>query len=159
MSSELLTRPVAEPFFLGTSFHRLDPKNRVHVPQRIRQPDKRSRGDSGGVVFERFFLIPWEEDGCVFLLTDQQFQRMASEVPVNALGGEGARKDRDDQRDFFSKVEFVELDGQGRITLPQAVMDFLFPKGSEGKDEDGPREVALVGAGLRAEIWNAAQRR
>ena len=55
----------SELLFFGNSEHKLDGKNRVHVPKRFREPSAASGGGSEGVTFAQFFLIPWEADGCV----------------------------------------------------------------------------------------------
>lgn len=144
----------SELLFFGNSEHKLDGKNRVHVPKRFREPSAASGGGSEGVSFAQFFLIPWEADGCVWLLTRQQFQSHASFVPRESIAGPDAARNRQVQRSFFQSVEVVDVDVQGRITLSAEMMRNVFGVVLPGEEE---RKVQMVGAGDRAEIWSVAR--
>lgn len=144
------TSGVSELLFFGNSEHKLDGKNRVHVPKRFREPSAAAGGGSEGVSFAQFFLIPWEADGCVWLLTRQQFQSQALYVPRESIAGPEATRNRQLQRSFFQSVEVVDVDVQGRITLSSEMMRNLF--GPEAPAEED-RKVQMVGAGDRAELW------
>lgn len=137
--------------FFGNSEHKLDGKNRVHVPKRFREPSAAAGGGSEGVSFAQFFLIPWEADGCVWLLTHQQFQIHSSSVPRESVAGPEAARNRHLQRTFFQSVEVVDVDVQGRITLSPEMMRNVFGDAAPSEDE---RKVQMVGAGDRAEIWS-----
>lgn len=140
-----------ELLFFGSTEHKLDSKNRVHVPKRFREPSAATGRDSEGVAFQQFFLMPWEADGCVWLLTRQQFQHHAASVPRTSFAGVGSTENRQLQRSFFSSVEVLEVDAQGRITLPAHLLETLF---GEELAEGGERKVQMVGSGDRAEIWS-----
>jgi division/cell wall cluster transcriptional repressor MraZ len=145
---------VSELLFFGNSEHKLDGKNRVHVPKRFREPSAATGGGSEGVSFAQFFVIPWEADGCVWLLTRQQFQSHASFVPRESIAGADAARNRQVQRSFFQSVEVVDVDVQGRITLSSEMMRNIFGADLPSEEE---RKVQMVGAGDRAEIWSVAR--
>ncbi len=140
----------------GTSYHRLDGKNRCHVPQRFRSATGWARDSNvGDVVHSTFFLIP--RGNCAYLLTPEQFQHMALEVP-----GEGLADDDDivrRQRRFFAQAHQVEVDSQGRITLPPDIVKRVgfdpAPQKTTKGEKPPVREVAIAGCGNRAELWSA----
>lgn len=140
-------------YLTGTSQHRLDGKNRCHIPQRIRCASR--DGSSGDVVHSTFFLIP--KGLCAYLLTPEQFQVMAQEVPREGLAedDEVARR----QRRFFARARQVEVDAQGRITVPPEIVEKigLDPAPTKAaKGESAPaRELVIAGCGNRAELWSS----
>ena len=139
----------------GTSFHRLDGKNRCHVPQRVRSAAGFVRDSSSGdVVHNTFFLIP--RGNCAYLLTPEQFQQMADEVPKEGLSDDADIARR--QRRFFAQASQVDVDSQGRITIPAELVKRL-GLGEASRPAKGekatPREVAIAGCGNRAEVWEA----
>jgi MraZ protein len=53
---------------------------------------------------------------------------------------------RDYKRLFYSRAERVELDAQGRVRIPERLVDFAGLS----------RDIVLVGVHDHAEIWDAA---
>ena len=80
-------------------------------------------------------------DGCLFVYDDtawSAFEEKLKAMPVS-------RKDsRMFVRHFLSGASEVEVDKQGRILLPAKLREFA----------DITKDVALIGAGERIEIWN-----
>jgi len=115
---------------LGTYSPKLDDKGRLIVPAKFRAEF------SDGVVLTR------GQDRCVYLFSMAEFTRMHErmrEAPVTS------KQARDYMRLFLSGAQDESLDGQHRITIPQQLRTYA------GLD----RELAVIGAGSRAEIWDA----
>ena len=117
--------------FLGEYRTRFTGKGRVILPHKFRQELK-----SREVILSRGF------ENCIwgFDLTD--FEAEAKKQLEISATEERARYMR---RYLFSGSESVELDAQGRIIIPSALLDFASVK----------EEVAIIGAGDHFEIWDA----
>lgn len=114
----------------GEHQHNMDQKGRVTVPSKFRE----DLGDK--------FYVCKGLDGCLFMLSAQQWDKLVEKVSAIPLAqGKGI------QRHFFSGVAEVEPDKQGRILLPQSLRDHA---GLE-------KEVTVIGAVARAEIWDTAR--
>ena len=113
----------------GEYQHNMDLKGRVTVPSKFRE----DLGDK--------FYVCKGLDGCLFLLSQAQWDKLVEKVSAIPLAqGKGI------QRYFFSGAAEVEPDKQGRISVPADLRAYA------GLD----RELAVIGAGSRAEIWNAS---
>ena len=111
----------------GESRHQLDERGRVAVPKGFREAL-----DPLG-----FLTHGWH--GCLFLFPWTEWTTLSkalSEIPLNDLEGQKAAV-------FFLSGERVAADAQGRVVLPAPLREWA---GVE-------REIVLVGAGKRAEIW------
>jgi MraZ protein len=116
-------------YFYGTIEHAIDERGRVAVPAMYRRALQ-----DGGV------LLPGQ-DGCVELYTHEAFQ----EETERRLGSNGTRlrSDRRRRRGFLPRAWPVELDGQGRIVVPQEMRDHAVLE----------RRVTVVGCGDYVELW------
>lgn len=124
------------PMFVGKYDVRLDSKNRVIVPQKLRE----ARGD-GGQLWSEFFLTLGAE-GCIFVYTLDGWERM-----MEAMGATQPMADeslRVLQRLVAANAVRCECDGQGRIVLPAELRNHAGLR----------RDVVWVGAVGRAEIWD-----
>jgi MraZ protein len=121
--------------FIGTFYHNLDAKNRVTVPRKILEKAV-SNGRSS-----KFYVSMGMED-CLFLFTEKRWEELTQSLDSVSLGKLEAR---DFQRLFFSDTYEVDVDGSGRILIPDVL------KSSAGLT----REVVFLGAGSRVEIWDA----
>jgi len=122
--------------FVGKHEVRLDSKNRVIVPQKMRE----SRG-GGGPVWSEFFLTLGDE-GCVFVYTPEGWALL-----MDAMGATKPLADeslRTLQRLVAANAVRCECDGAGRILLPAELRSHA----------DLKRDVVWVGAVGRAEIWD-----
>ena len=116
--------------FLGEYFRTKDNKGRVFVPTNFREEL------IGGIIVSKGF-----DEKCLFLFSKQGWQSLQLKI----LSGPIAKKNTQVfSRWFFSSAKEVELDPQGRIKIPQDLLDFA---------ELG-RDIVLVGVSERVEIWS-----
>src|SRR5688500_17127424 len=92
--------------FLGEYEAALDAKNRVNFPAKLRdkipEPDRRN------------LVLGCRPEGVLAIYTSAEFSRLAAELD--------AKRGDEDQPDFervlFTRAKDVEIDGAGRILLP-----------------------------------------
>ncbi|MHA7277699.1 division/cell wall cluster transcriptional repressor MraZ [Arthrobacter sp. HLT1-21] len=117
--------------FLGTHLPRLDEKGRLILPAKFREEL------SDGLVLTR------GQERCIYVFSQREFERLHEQMRAAPLS---SRQSRDYSRVFLSGASDEIPDKQGRITIPQALRTYA------GLD----RELAVIGAGSRAEIWDAS---
>ena len=115
---------------MGEYQHNMDLKGRVTVPSKFRV----DLGDK--------FYVSKGLDGCLFVLSSEQWERLVEKVSAIPMAQGKAI-----QRYFFSGAAEVEPDKQGRILIPQNLRDHA------GLEKD----VTVIGAATRAEIWDTAR--
>ena len=115
---------------LGEYEHTLDDKNRLTLPARFRQ------AFAEGVVVTRGM------DGCLFAYTREDWDRLVQSrlATLDPLSQEGRRM----QRFFFSGAAETELDKQGRVGLPAALLQHA----------KLDRDVVVAGVHDHLEIWD-----
>ncbi|WP_394941072.1 division/cell wall cluster transcriptional repressor MraZ [Psychromicrobium sp. YIM B11713] len=116
--------------FLGTHSPRLDEKGRLILPAKFRDEL------GNGLVLTR------GQERCIYVFSQREFERIHEqmrEAPISS------RQARDYIRVFLSGASDEMPDKQGRVTIPAALRAYA------GLD----RELAVIGAGSRAEIWDA----
>lgn len=116
--------------FLGTFTPRLDEKGRLILPAKFR--DELADG----------LVITRGQERCLYVFSENEFEAMHDRVRQAPLTSKQAR---DYLRVFLSGAHPETPDKQHRVTLPQTLRDYA------GLD----RELAVIGAGSRAEIWDA----
>jgi len=117
--------------FLGTHSPRLDEKGRLILPAKFRDEL------GNGLVLTR------GQERCIYVFSQREFERIHEqmrEAPISS------RQARDYIRVFLSGASDEMPDKQGRVTIPAALRSYA------GLD----RELAVIGAGSRAEIWDSA---
>ncbi|MGH3041958.1 MAG: division/cell wall cluster transcriptional repressor MraZ [Gaiellaceae bacterium] len=114
----------------GEHEHTIDDKNRLTLPARYRQ------SFAGGVVVTRGI------EPCLAVYTREGWEDFVS----SRLAGldRFSREARDMKRYLFSATVESELDKQGRVTLPAALM----------AKADLGRDVIVAGAGDYLEVWD-----
>ena len=120
------------PAFVGKFERALDDKGRLVLPSKLRE-----HLDGRGILT----LV---EPGCLGLWPPEAFDEVSGKL------AELARGDRDKQvayRKFLSECADVRPDGQGRVTLPE---DLVEQAGLSG-------DVIVNGSDNRIEIWDAAR--
>lgn len=124
--------------------HAIDEKNRLAVPSEIRRA---MDPEIDGIAF---YLVP--EGRYLQLIPEKLFQRLAGHAAAGLnIPGDLARA----RRLLFASASRLEPDKQGRVIIPDRFM-------ADAKNRDPfsdavlSREVTLVGAGDRAELWNRA---
>jgi MraZ protein len=116
---------------LGTHSYQLDPKGRISLPARFRD------------VFGEGVVLTLGQDGCLFCFPRGEWERRSEELRNQPLSDAEARAYA---RMFFGKAESVELDGQGRLVIPQRL-----------RAEAGiAKDVVVLGVFDRMEIWDRA---
>ncbi|BDZ43848.1 transcriptional regulator MraZ [Paraoerskovia sediminicola] len=121
----------APSLLLGTFTPRLDDKGRLLLPAKFRSQL------APGLVMTR------GQERCLFLLPMDEFRRMYEQIRQAPVASKQAR---DYLRVFLSGASDEMPDKQGRVSIPQVLRDYA------GLD----REVAVIGAGTRVEVWDAA---
>ena len=116
--------------FMSEYNHTVDAKGRLIIPSKFRD------------VLGEEFVVSKGMDGCLFVYANEDwsvFQEKLTSLP--SLTMEEARLFR---RYFLSGAQYVTVDKQGRILMPQDLREFA------GLEKD----VVLAGVGERIEIWS-----
>ncbi|MDO5746348.1 MAG: division/cell wall cluster transcriptional repressor MraZ [Actinomycetaceae bacterium] len=115
--------------FLGTYEPRMDAKGRLILPARFREQL------APGIVLTK------GQEHCVYGFTSAEFEQMYEELRQAPLSSKQAR---DYVRVMLSGASDEIPDKQGRVTIPAQLRNYA------GLD----RELVVIGAGARIEIWN-----
>ena len=118
--------------FLGTYEPKLDDKGRLILPAKYRDQL------SNGVVITR------GQDRCLYAFPTQEFQAMFNQLRQAPLSSKQAR---DYVRVMLSGACDEIPDKQGRITIPANLRKYASLE----------RDLAVIGAGTRVEIWDATE--
>ena len=121
--------------FSGKYKHVLDNKNRVIVPSRLREAMGK---ESEGLIF---YVAPGF-DKCLYLLPESTFENYTQQM---GYGFRISRKKREMFRKMLSNVERRVCDKQGRIQVPEDLIEFAGLKG----------EIVFVGFIDHIELWDA----
>ncbi len=113
----------------GEFQHTLDAKGRLFIPARMR--------DELGEVF----FVTLSMDKCLSAYSGESWQNFS--YKVNAMPYVKQRK----MRPLFAFAARCEVDGQGRILLPQNLREYA------GLEKD----VTVVGCNNHAELWDSAK--
>ncbi|WP_149957961.1 division/cell wall cluster transcriptional repressor MraZ [Zafaria cholistanensis] len=116
--------------FLGTYAPRLDEKHRLILPAKFR--DELAEG----------LVLTRGQERCIYVFSRQEFERVHEQMRQAPLS---SRQARDYIRLFLSGASDETPDKQGRVTIPAPLRSYA------GLD----REVTVIGAGTRAEIWDS----
>ncbi|MFI7494279.1 division/cell wall cluster transcriptional repressor MraZ [Kocuria sp. M4R2S49] len=116
--------------FLGTYSPRLDEKGRLILPAKYREEL------AEGLVLTR------GQERCLYVFSVREFERVHEQLRAAPLSSKQAR---DYIRVFLSGASDEVPDKQGRVTIPPPLRDYA----------GLGRELAVIGAGTRAEIWDA----
>lgn len=100
--------------FTGHYEHTIDAKNRLAIPRKYRgrlDPEKDGPG---------FVLAPGKLANSLWLYTEREFEALASRAKSTLIPDE-------DQyffdRIFFPLAEYVDIDTQGRVLLPEKMLE------------------------------------
>lgn len=115
--------------FMGEYNHTIDAKGRLIVPSKFRE----QLGNE--------FVVTKGLDGCLFVYSNEEWQRIETSFREKPLTSKEARKF---SRFFFAGAAVCEVDKQGRILLPANLREYA------GIDKD----VVSVGVLSRVEIWS-----
>ena len=118
--------------FIGEYSHNLDDKGRIAVPKKFRSDLRK------GAVVTRGL------DSCLFLYTKKEWEKLA--VKLSNLPFAQANT-RAFARLMLAGAMDVEVDGQGRIVLPEYLRQFAGLS----------KEVIVAGLYSRLELWDSAK--
>ncbi len=118
--------------FLGEYEYRVDAKGRVPLPPKYREKLK------DGVV------LTAGPEKCIVAYSQSEWEKLASNLTGGSIVPSKLRRLN---RAVFASAYNVEVDGQGRVPLPQLLRDH-----AEVGDE-----VVVAGANTYFEIWNKKQ--
>jgi MraZ protein len=121
--------------FTGTYELSIDPKNRLSIPAGIRSAMDPEKDGS------RFYLVPGGRRGTLALYADQYFERYAEHC--HASLEENAEKE-DFEQVFYAMATLVDIDKQGRVVLPQRILDYAGIN----------KKVTVAGRRDHLVIWN-----
>jgi MraZ protein len=116
---------------LGEHDHSLDEKNRLTLPSKLRG------------AFDEGVVVSRGLDGCLYAYPQAEWERLAGRIQALDPLAEASRSMR---RHFFSGAASGELDKQGRLVIPQGLL--------EGAGIT--REVTIAGVYDHLEIWDRA---
>jgi MraZ protein len=116
----------------GASFVKLDDKNRVILPPKVRA------ALADGTYLTR------GQDECVFLFSRPQFDAHRERYRAQAPAGMPAMAF---DRIFYSSVVVQDIDKQGRISIPQMLREYA----------GLTRDLAVIAMEERMEIWDAGR--
>jgi MraZ protein len=115
--------------FLGTYAPKLDDKGRVILPAKFW--DELSSG----------LVITRGQERCLYVFTEREFENLHDKIRQAPVTSKQAR---DFLRVFLSGASQERPDNQHRITIPASLREYA----------NLGRELTIIGAGSRAEIWD-----
>lgn len=113
----------------GEFYHNLDQKNRIIIPTKLR-----SRLGNP-------FMFTKGIDKCIYAYPLEDWKKFKEKV--SALP-DGAGQNRKFKRFFFSGASLAEWDKQGRVLIPQSLVEY-----GELKEE-----IVTIGMDTKLEIWS-----
>ncbi|MGL4340516.1 MAG: division/cell wall cluster transcriptional repressor MraZ [Rhodoglobus sp.] len=115
--------------FLGTYAPKLDEKGRVILPAKFREEL------SSGMIVTR------GQERCLYVFSQREFENIQQKIRQASLT---SKQNRDFLRLFLSGANQEVPDNQHRVTIPANLREYA----------GLGRELTVIGAGDRAEIWN-----
>lgn len=119
--------------FVDEYERQLDERGRIILPSKLRE-------EISGIVY----ITQSTSERCLHLYTEEEWEKVAAKV--NQLPTATDRNAAAFVRLFFGKATSVAVDKQGRVPISKRLIEFA------GLTKD----VVLVGANTRLEIWDAA---
>ena len=117
--------------FLGTYAPKLDDKGRIILPAKFRDEL------AGGVVMTR------GQENCIYVFSTREFEALHEKIRQAPVTSKQAR---DYLRVFLSGASAETPDKQHRVTIPGSLRSYA----------SLDRDLTVIGAGTRAEIWDSA---
>lgn len=114
---------------IGEYNHTLDDKNRMSLPVKFRKELGKSVVIAPGL------------DNCLSIFTTKEWEKISSKLSESSMI---ASDNRSFSRFMFGQAVIMDVDGQGRILIPENL-----------KNRSGlTSKVTVIGVQNRAEIWN-----
>lgn len=124
--------------FTGQYDRTIDTKNRIQFPSQLRAAIDPERDGSG------LYVIIGESRGTLSIFTERGFEDLAARIETEFMPGPESRRF---ELQFYGAANYVEMDKQGRIVLPER----LRKKARLGDS------VFLVGQKYRVDVWNRGE--
>lgn len=121
--------------FTGTYELTIDSKNRLSIPAGVRSAMDPERDGS------RFYLVPGSRRGTLSLYGDHYYESYSERYHASLPP---AQEKEDFEDLFYSVAALLDVDKQGRVVLPQRLLDFAGVAGA----------VTLTGARDHLVLWN-----
>ncbi|MBR2778957.1 MAG: division/cell wall cluster transcriptional repressor MraZ [Firmicutes bacterium] len=115
--------------FNGRYNHTIDSKGRIIIPSKFR---------SG---LEGVFMLTKGLDGCLFIITMDEWDSFREKIREISISSDQGRAFT---RYFFSNAVDCELDKQGRLNIPQDLLDHAKIS----------KDVVTIGVDTRVEVWS-----
>lgn len=120
--------------FTGTYELTIDNKNRLSIPASIRSGMDAEKDGT------RFYLVPGSRRGTLSLFGDRYYERYSEQYHASLPP---AQEKEDFEDLFYSVAALLDVDKQGRVVLPQRLLEFA--------GISGP--VTLTGARDHLVLW------
>lgn len=114
---------------LGEYKHSVDSKGRVIIPSKFREK------------LGEHFIVTRGLDGCLFVYPMEEWKKVEDKLQTLPLAQKDARKFT---RFFYSAATECKVDKQGRVNLPQTLLNYAEINNTS----------YLIGVSNRIEIWN-----
>ncbi len=114
---------------MGEYHHSMDEKGRMIIPAKFRE------------ALGKEFILTRGIENCIYVYPKQAFEKIAEKLNNLPFTKKNARSFA---RFFLSGAQEVELDKQGRILLPEPLLQYASLK----------KNSVIIGAGERLEIWD-----
>ena len=124
--------------FTGTHSRSLDDKFRVAIPKPLREAFAAEASKPAEQV-KRLFVAPGADESLV-VYSEKGFEKLAEQFAE----ARNSVDRRNFLRMFYSRAEQVDVDAQGRIRIPERLVNFARLNGT----------VILAGVHDHAEIWD-----
>ncbi|MDD4120062.1 MAG: division/cell wall cluster transcriptional repressor MraZ [Clostridia bacterium] len=115
--------------FFGEYHLQLDDKNRMRIPNKLRN-----------LIGEEYYLLHGT-GGCLFVMPPDEFEKIAEKIDSIPLSN---LKAQDAVRKIMSSLIIPEEDSQNRFILPQKARDYAGIQ----------KQVVFIGVNKRIEIWS-----
>lgn len=113
---------------VGSYSYCLDAKNRVFLPAKYRE------------FFQGEFYVCQGADQCLYIYNKEKWEPVSEKIKAKS----GTPAGRMFKTNFYSKVDKPTLDGQGRFIIKPMLAQYASLE----------KDVLILGAGDRFEIWN-----
>ena len=117
------------PKFIGEYKYNIDNKGRLIMPPKYRH------------FFEGSIYLLKGFEKCLLILDDQEIKKIEEKISDDSLSD---KYTRGFSRAFFSGINEIKLDSQGRILIPKNLLQYAGIKD----------ETIIVGTGFYIEIWD-----
>ncbi|MHC4797957.1 MAG: division/cell wall cluster transcriptional repressor MraZ [Planctomycetota bacterium] len=121
--------------FTGIYELSIDPKNRLSIPADIRSRMDIKKDGTG------FYLVPGDRQGLLSLYADKYFESYAEKYHSTLRPNQ---EKQDFEMVFYAMATFLDVDKQGRVLLPQRILDYTRIS----------KQVTISGSRDHLVIWN-----